>query len=668
MKLFRLCCAGLGLAVAVALAAEPPPPAQPVPAGPVPLAIRGESFVDPQGQIVRFWGVNLIALYPEHAAADALAANLAALQINLVRPHHLLRPSLDWNPGMASGSLALYQHDSRTLDPKALERFDYLNGALRRHGIYLALPLNASRLFWPGDVDILQTDAADRTAWMAAVEELNARPWQQSIDVYKMLPTVDERSALLNAEFARILLGHVNPHTGLAYGQDPQVLTLEVMNEASTEYAVICGNRFPDYWHKKLVALWNAYAQAAGIAAGDLYRPADAQAVAVRARFLRKLDADYFERIKAAVRATGCRAPLEFSNLWRGENALQLHAEHSDFMENHSYMDPFVVGKALDGFYELSQSQLAGKPFIVGELNQAEGDENIHRQAPARTMLPLAACAYGSLQGWSGIAWFAWLHGGQALGPDGWSTAEGREAELGRMMNDGMLIDHLRTAGLIFRRRLVAPSQTPLILSIAEPFVTGDYEGLMRGKGVYQPGWQNISAIRKVFAPAPDHPAAAPWMTRPPENPLVSDTGEIVKDIQRRQLTVAAPQAEGFSGWLDGSPPAGLWHLELEGRGFATVILVADDGAEFAASRRLILSKTALDAKHAETAGLKIRLCGLAPASGERHWHVRLTRPRQAAALLAAFTQEDWQSLTPADDGYLELPVADWHECELSLQ
>jgi hypothetical protein len=52
--------------------------------------------------------------------------------VNLVRPHHLLRPSRDWNPAMASGALALYQENSRAPDPVAWERFDYLNAALRR--------------------------------------------------------------------------------------------------------------------------------------------------------------------------------------------------------------------------------------------------------------------------------------------------------------------------------------------------------------------------------------------------------------------------------------------------------------------------------------------------------------------------------------------------------
>src|SRR5436853_370291 len=101
-----------------------------------PLTIKGEDFVDPAGNVVRFWGVNLVALYPDHAKADAIASTLASRQINLVRPHHNLRPSTDWNPKMVSGSLLTYKDTSREFDPDALDKFDYLNAALRKNGIY----------------------------------------------------------------------------------------------------------------------------------------------------------------------------------------------------------------------------------------------------------------------------------------------------------------------------------------------------------------------------------------------------------------------------------------------------------------------------------------------------------------------------------------------------
>ncbi len=132
------------------------------------LTPKGEAFVDPAGNPVRFWGVNLVGLYPAHAVSDALAANLASLGVNLARPHHNLRPSLDWNPQMLSGSLLKYQDNSRDFDPLALDRFDYLNAALRKNKIYLALSVNWTRRYRAGDVEIVPGDEKDAEAWKAA--------------------------------------------------------------------------------------------------------------------------------------------------------------------------------------------------------------------------------------------------------------------------------------------------------------------------------------------------------------------------------------------------------------------------------------------------------------------------------------------------------------------
>jgi len=631
----------------------------PVPAELPTLAAQGQDFVNPTGEVIKFWGVNLVGLYPEHPTADALAANLAKMQVNLVRPHHNLRPSSDWNPTMTSGALLTYKGNSREFDPVALDRFDYLNAALKRQGIYLALSVNWTRRYLPGDFDIVPGDEQEKAAWIEAMNELNGWPWKKAFDVYKMLPVVDERAALLNEEFIKKFLTHVNPFTGVSYAKDSQVLTFEVMNEASTEYAVICGNRLPAYWDTKLQEKWAVYAKAAGIEPGDLYKPADPKAKEVRAKFLNKLDVDYFERIRNVMRAAGSEAPMTYSNLWRGENMAAMNARLSGWIEDHIYMDPQVVKKPDDGFYALSRSALVDKPFFVGELNQAEGENNIRDQSPFRAMLPIATSAYASLQDWSGLVWFSWLHGGKILGPDGWAQNEGRVSNLGQMVGDGMMLDHIRTTGIIFRRGLVKKSVSPVTIHVDEPFTVGDYQGLMRGKYSYKPGWQNIHGFRKAFGPIPANQALAPWMTQAPPNPLVSDTGEIVKDVVRKQLTVTAPQAEAFSGFLDAQAPAGIPHIALGGEGFVTVVLVAEDGKSLGESQHLIVSRTAMDAKNAEVDGPQVTLRGFAKLAEGSQWQLKVTRPRSATA--------STQPLTRAADGSIVLPAAAWHECEISL-
>jgi len=187
--LFAPCCPGT-------------PPAR---AAVAPLQIQGQDFIDPDGHRVRFWGVNLVAFYPTHAAAEKFAANLASRGINLVRWHHMNRASLDWN--WQSEIPALLDYDSgtsRTPNSAAWDRFDYLNAELARHGIYIMLATHWTRDYLPADVSIMHTTTEDDNQWSAAMQDLvklDNNDWGAAFDLKKLLPVIDERAARLEEEF-----------------------------------------------------------------------------------------------------------------------------------------------------------------------------------------------------------------------------------------------------------------------------------------------------------------------------------------------------------------------------------------------------------------------------------------------------------------------------------
>ena len=626
------------------------------------LTVRGEDFLDPNGDRVRFWGVNLVALYPDHDVADRLSANLASRGINMVRPHHMLRRSKDWNWDMASGALALYDTDSRAPDPDAWDRFDYLNAALRTQGVYLAFALRWSRSYRPGDVAILETDDVDRDQWMAAMKELNNWHWQKSKDAIKALPMIDERVFALEAEFARRLLTHVNPFTGFAYGRDPQVVTLEVINEYSTEYTFVCNNKLPAYFEAKLQSRWAAFAAEAGVRnAGQALDPKTPELKVLRLRFFRHLDERYQARIREVVGKCGYDGAVTFSNLWRGDHNLEMIDQTADYVENHCYGDPLVVQAADDFSRSVNRSLLANKPFIVSEFNVTENRDLRQKRATSRTMMPVAAAAYGSFHNSSGVTWFAWQHGGRTLAADGWGREESRrKSNIGELVNDGPMIDHLRTAGLIFRRGYLQSSRQPKTLTVGRPFLFPGYHDLMRGKHVVQPGWQAIHSIRKAFGEEPAEQKTAPWLTAPPEGKaLVSDTGQIAKDIERKQLTFSAPKAEGFSGYLDAAAPEGLQVLEFTDKvgTFVTVMVTTLDDQPLAKADRLLLSKTAVAPSGRDSAAITVSVRQRRASS---QWLMRVTRPL------------GWETLgiqlRANETGLLQLPNTDWHECELTRQ
>ena len=712
------------LAVSVSVSAETPR-----------LTISGNDFLDPYGNPVRFWGFNLVSLYPTHTQADSIANQLAGLGVNVVRPHHVNRDATyNWNytanGGGGIGALINYNYNSnttRTKNTAAYESFDYLNYKLKEKGIYTRMTLDGTRSYLTGDVDILATNPADRAAWIAAMNALNELQWDHARDLRRMLPTMDERTALLNIEFMTAFLNHENQYTGLTYAEDPQTLTLEVANETSAEYAFIMGNRFTDadapsknyhayprksnetdqqladrkaaneaaleYWHDMLNNKWLDYLTSIGVTGANQYsiyskiEYNDDVRLKQRSDFLRKLDEDYFERIKALVRAQNCDIPITFSTFWRGDVNLNMHAEKGDYIEEHSYS----TVKSYEGLEDLfgianRQTKIDGMPYFIGELNQTE-DERL-QNIPARANLILETAVYGSFNNWTGINFFSWNHGDDTINPDGSaknpfranfnisSYSKDRVDLVGNMQRDQIMLDHMRTAGIIFKNELVSKSTQPKIVYIDEPYFTGGAGTLMTPK--YQPknGWQSIHAIFKQFtAPGAGVPVTqvnAPWMNSSPtqlNGQLISDTNEIIKDLNKKQLLVNAQKAAGFGGYTYLGEPVSLDHLEITNpqNGSATVIMVSGIEKPLSHTNHIIISNTAmshsLTANMAEITGseyaLSLKVKSLTIPTKTQYWEMEITRPASLSGRRVLTSDQYGSIILPTD--------VSWNECELRL-
>lgn len=621
-----------------------------------PLTSKGNAFVNAQGQSVRFWGTNLVALYPSKQQAQQIANDLAYHQINLARPHHMMRPSRDWVWQSKVATLNNYTDgNTRKPDKDAWDRFDYLNAKLRKKGIYLMFAGRWSRNYLPYDVDVLETTDEDAAAWIMAMEAFNKRHWKKNLDSRKLLPMVDERVAALDMEFIKQTLTHVNPYTKLAYAKDPQVVTYEVTNEYSSEYTLICTNTLTEYFQNKLIAKWEAFAKAAGLAEpGDLYKARSTEHKNVRAAFFLDLDEQYFIKMKKAIRDTGFKGAITFSNLWRGESALKMHADHADYIEDHAYVNPRVVDSREDFIYQKSKTILANKPYIIGEFNESEGGR-IKTEGPYRSQLALAAAVYGVHQGIDGIVWFAWQHGDRDLTAQGTAKKSTREPHLGTMVADEMMRDHLRTTGLIFRHALVDPSSHPINFAVGKPHLGTDYNAMMRPNKTYRAGWQSIHAFGKSFDPPTAAILTHKAMRSEPASPIVSDTKQIIKDIDNKQLRIIAPKVEAFSGDMNSSSwDNGYQHLSvINHNGFATVILVPEDLKPLKESKSLLISRTMLDQKAKEVESLNITIGNLVNNQAT----FKITRPQRKTIELKANSQ-----------GVFELPQTGWFEAQILLK
>lgn len=696
------------------------------------LTISGNNFVDSEGNPVRFWGFNLVSLYPTHEQAEGIAEELSQLGVNVVRPHHLFRDgSGGWNNksygGSGINSLVDYQwSEGRVLrssqkNETAYERFDYLNAKLKEKGIYtrLTLDANGTHVYGENDADILQTTDTDAQKWSEAMRVLNSLYWSSAISLRRMVQGIDERVQAINEKIIRDFLSHTNPYTGLRYGDDPQTLTFEVANETSIEYLFICGNRFENealrksdgsteltdaekealsYFGDKMDEKWKAYLTSIGIASSEHYSLYDSVSATDtvkqkrRSDFLRKLDEDWFRRVKQIVTEEfQSDVPITYSTFWQGDTNLNMHVTNGDYIEEHSYPTAAVTDGVSD-FTETVQSQtkVEGMPYFIGELNQTEKTDS--QNIPARTNLILAAAAYGAFNNWTGINFFAWNHGDIALSETGaakstfrlpnlaisgtnttFGTNE-RSDMIGNLVRDEMMLDHMRTAGILYKNGLVSQSNQPKIIYVDEPYFAAGYSPLMTPKYKFQSGWQNIHSISRKFTDSgegvPVTQKNSPLLlTAPTQTELVSDTDELIKNTAKKQLLVTAAAAEGFAGSTYANESVKLKHLELTNpqNGNATVIMVSDTGKSLSRTNHIILSRTAL--AHDLTAdmssitgteyNLPITIKGLTAPNASQYWQMTVTRPAGLAGT---------RVLTPSADGSLTLPTdIAWNECELTL-
>ena len=175
-------------------------------------------FYFEDGARARFIGFNLAARSntPDHAHAEKLAERFASLGVNVIRLHAADAPISDeprsWASCRETPLLDYDRGSGRFFHTEGLDRFDYLVAKLKEKGIYLHIDLIVARNFVSGDELSYPGDAGN---------------------CVKCYPMFNERMIELQQEYARELLTHVNPYTGLALVEDPAVMTVQINNEDS---------------------------------------------------------------------------------------------------------------------------------------------------------------------------------------------------------------------------------------------------------------------------------------------------------------------------------------------------------------------------------------------------------------------------------------------------
>ncbi|PWM30086.1 MAG: hypothetical protein DBX55_05325 [Verrucomicrobia bacterium] len=550
------------------------------------FAKGGEIFFEKRPDIpARFYGSNLCfqANYPDRENADRLADDFAATGYNILRLHHYDDLLIDKS-----------SPDLLSFDAEKLDRLDYLVAAMKKRGIYVTTDLFVSRKL-----------AAD------SVEPEFG--WNGDMNATKAAFFVSPKAADNFRAFSKKLLEHVNPYTGLAWKDDPAVVSVSLVNENTIFGAYESLRPYFD-------GLFREWLAKNSIAADE--KNFDF----LRKRFLSDISRKFFAEQKAFLRSLGVRAMLTDQNFWDGYPVALLRKNY-DIADSHMYFGhPHFIERPWQlpakvktesaiseygGCIELSASQIAGKPFSITEWNYV--NNNDHAAEGAFLM-----GAYGALHKWDMLCRFAYSHGAidfsKHAGPIGhFDTNSNPVAALSD-----------RAGALFFLRGDVGASKFSIPSLLPEDYLLRSEKlesrsPLLKRIGLY-------AATEIEFNPTPAGfkiPANAPFAVaaeravveqnkfdRPVlvdsaeflpelqkltagkidiENEVYeSETSEMVLDKKRGTWRLVTPRSEAFI-----SPEGGAFHGNFadikNSRGWSCVLLASIDGKPLKDSSRILI-------------------------------------------------------------------------------
>jgi len=172
-----------------------------------PVSINPNGNFSVNGKQIKFWGTNLTTngAFPDKSKAWYVAGRLRNFGFNLIRFHHIDNP---WS----NGSLFVQGSDTRHFNPVTLDKMEYLLNELKKNGIYANINLHVGRTFNTKD-GVVNADSI--------------------VDFGKGVTLFDPQLISLQKEYAKQLLTHINPYTGLSLVDDPVMAIVEITNENS---------------------------------------------------------------------------------------------------------------------------------------------------------------------------------------------------------------------------------------------------------------------------------------------------------------------------------------------------------------------------------------------------------------------------------------------------
>jgi hypothetical protein len=580
------------------------------------IRVEGGHFVNDRGR-VRLNATNLTgpANFPTHAEADRLADRLVGFGINCVRLHYFDDEYGTFMMPKEQGILPLNPKSKREFDAERRDRMDYMIAAFKKRGIYIDMNLHVAR-------DLDERDGVAK-----------GTPWAN-----KGFDQFDTRIIELEKEYAKNLLEHVNPYTGMSYLEDPVVAVVETNNEESLWRLYLKGglDGRDDVYGKCLKKLWSDWlvkkygttekARAAWKLAEkplpylDKFRIENGDYPFVHSKrsrapiemkrdfyqFLTDVEHDFWTGMLGYLKnELGLKAPVAATQL--NYSTPHLMAE-MDYVDIHSYWchpkvnngknwrigNKAMVNDNVDRISRLAGQRVLGKPYTVSEYNHPY--PNFYG-AEGQPMLR----AYGALHGWDGVFEYSY-NNRQNAEPD-------HNEYFFSMAARTDVLAHFPACAAMYLRGDVKESAKSYVANLPyneyfDRFVNkGTFgQGIFSatdGKVPRETALERKTAVdlsgkwHMAFRPIPDKG----------QKTFTSDTGEIVLNGEMEGAafwTVNTPNTKVFSGFTKGRT-FDLGGVKLQvgetKLGWATVSLTSHDATGFGTDgrpARILLAATGL--------------------------------------------------------------------------
>ena len=462
------------------------------------------------------------------------ARRLSDLGFNLVRIHH---HDSDWVvPNIFGGKTAT---NTQSLSQAMLEKLDWWIACLEQEGIYVWLDLHVGRQLKPAD----GIDGFSEISKGRPVADLKGYNFVNA--------SIKRAMQRFNEEY----VGHHNKFNGLAYKDDPGIVTLLLTNENDVTHHF--GNLLlPDKHVPQHNALYmaqaDAFATQFGLAKDKVWRSWEHGPSKL---FLNDLEHRFDADMIRGLRDIGIKVPIVTTSLWGDDPLSSLPALLTgDIVDAHAYggiddleQNPLYTPTFVDS---IAAAHVIDRPLSVSEWNVSPFP------APDRHSSPLSVAGAASLQGWVAPMQFAYSQ--QALNnhgrPSNWDA-----------FNDPGLIGTLPAAALLYRRGDVQSSRPLMYLRpgrisfsislfrrkprshCAPPLRRAN--SLLQCRKTAELSWLKESQI----------PDGAQVITDPNHSLIdadatnaFSDTMELRRDWELGIYTIDTPRSQVATGWIGG--------------------------------------------------------------------------------------------------------------------